>query len=152
MQIRSTAFAEGDTIPRRFTCDGSNQSPPLSWADSPPNTRSFALIADDPDAPRGTFTHWVIYRIPPGTTNLPAAVPTDARLENGARQGVNTSGQLGYTGPCPPPGPAHRYQFTVYALDAELDLPDRPDAAAMRKAMNGHILAQSTLRALYGRS
>src|SRR3989304_2756237 len=117
IQLTSSAFTDGSPIPARHTCDGPDVSPMLKWSGAPAGTKSFALICDDPDAPAGTWVHWVIYGIPPDTTDLPEGVPPDETLPDGSRQGKNDFGRIGYGGPCPPPGKPHRYYFKIYALD-----------------------------------
>ncbi|MBZ5506138.1 MAG: YbhB/YbcL family Raf kinase inhibitor-like protein [Acidobacteriia bacterium] len=150
--LTSTAFkAEGD-IPQRFTCDGDNISPPLSWRGTPNGTKSFALIVHDPDAPRpGGYTHWVIYAIPSSVTQLEENVPKRERVTGGGVQGANDGGRLGYTGPCPPSG-THRYYFRMYALDREVNLKAGAGKSDLEAAMKGHILAQTELMGKYKRS
>lgn len=148
--IASTAFAEGGIIPQQYTCDGSDISPPLSWSGVPEGTKSLALISDDPDAPAGTWVHWVLFNIPPETNELPENVPPDQTLASGARHGVNDFGRLGYGGPCPPSG-THRYYFKLYALDAMLDLSGRVTKADLLSAVAGHILAEGQLMGKYRR-
>jgi len=151
--ITSAAFEDGGTIPSRHTADGADVSPPLSWQTPPEGTVSLALIVDDPDAPRGAWTHWVLYDLPAGQTSLPEGVPTDNALPElgGARQGVNDFRDIGYGGPSPPPGPVHHYRFTLYALDSELGLPPGASKAEVEKAMQGHVLGQARLVGTYGR-
>src|SRR5438128_2167054 len=120
MRLVSTAFLEGSPIPRKHTGDGSDVSPPLEWSDVPEGTKSLALICDDPDAPRGTWVHWVVFNIPAERKDLPEAQPPRGSLPSGARQGKNDFGKLGYGGPAPPPGKPHRYMFKLYALDTTL--------------------------------
>jgi len=151
IQLTSTAFAEGQPIPHKYTCDGSDVSPPLAWTDAAANTKSFALIADDPDAPMGTWVHWVIYNLPPDTTALAEDTPKLDSLPNGAKQGLNDFKNTGYNGPCPPPGKPHRYFFKLYALDAQLNLPSGLTKKQLLKAMDGHILAQGQLMGTYQR-
>lgn len=146
----SKAFGSGETIPRKYTCDGPDLSPSLRWTDPPAGTKSLALICDDPDAPIGTWVHWVFYGISQDTRELPEGVPKDKVLEDG-RQGKNDFGRIGYGGPCPPRGPAHRYFFKLYALDRELDLSPGMTKASLLKAMEGHILARAELMGRYGR-
>jgi Raf kinase inhibitor-like YbhB/YbcL family protein len=150
INVTSTAFEEGGAIPTRYTCDGPDVSPPLSWSSVPDGTRSLALIADDPDAPSGTFVHWVIYNLPPDMRRLPEDVPNRETLPSGARQGVNGAGSIGYMGPCPPSG-AHRYFFKVYALDTELDLGRRATKEDLVSIMEEHVLAQGQLMGIYRR-
>ncbi len=151
MKISSAAFSAGETIPKKFTCDGPDTSPQLSWTEAPAKTQSFALIMDDPDAPVGTWVHWVLFDLPSDTKELPEGVPKQDQLANGARQGRNDFGKIGYGGPCPPPGNAHRYFFKLYALDAKLNLKAGAAKADAERAMKGHILAQAKLIGKYGR-
>lgn len=148
--LTSSAFPSGQPIPRQYTCDGTNISPSLNWANSPENTKSFALIADDPDAPSGTWVHWVIYNIPNTSTELPENIPNHAQLTDGSLQGMNSWPKLGYGGPCPPAG-AHRYFFKLYALDCTLALTSGASKEALLAAMQGHILAQAELMGTYQR-
>jgi Raf kinase inhibitor-like YbhB/YbcL family protein len=149
-QLTSTAFKHGETIPRKYSCDGQDISPPLAWGDPPQGTQSFALIMDDPDAPAGVWVHWVLYNLPAGSRGLPEAVPTDAQLADGSRQGKNSWGKVGYGGPCPPRG-THRYFFRLYALDRALDLAAGASKEQLLKAMEGHILTQAELMGKYTR-
>ncbi len=150
LSISSTAFAAGKPIPAVYSCKGRSVSPPLAWAGTPATTKSFALILDDPDAPSGTFVHWVIYNIPASSGSLPEAVPASAQLPDGSVQGNNGAGQLGYTGPCPPSG-THRYFFKLYALDAALTLPSGASKDQLLKAMQGHVLAQGELMGTFSK-
>jgi Raf kinase inhibitor-like YbhB/YbcL family protein len=150
LEISSTAFSEGEMIPIRYTCDGPDVSPDLSWSGVSGATKSLALICDDPDAPMGTWVHWVLFNIPSGASGLPAEIPSDAALENGARHGTNDFGRLGYGGPCPPGG-THRYFFKLYALDTALNLDSGITKAELLEAMQGHILAESQLMGKYKR-
>ena len=149
--LTSTAFREGETIPRTYTADGENVSPPLQWGDPPAGTQGFALIADDPDAPRGTWVHWVLFDLPPGERGLGEGVPAAESLPNGAKQGKNDFGKLGYGGPSPPPGKPHRYFFKLYALDTLLALQPGVTKAQVEAAMKGHVLAEGRLMGKYGR-
>lgn len=149
--ITSSAFSPNGTIPRRHTCDGENLSPALSWSGAPEGTQTFALIMDDPDAPRGVFTHWVLFNLPGSTTSLPEGVPARERLDNGAVHGQTSAGRMGYEGPCPPPGRPHRYRFFLYALDTSLDLKPGATKQAVLQAIQGHILAEAQLVGTYGR-
>ncbi|MGA9779047.1 MAG: YbhB/YbcL family Raf kinase inhibitor-like protein [Limisphaerales bacterium] len=151
IQITSTAFAEGQPIPDKYTCAGLNVSPPLQWANAPAGIKSFALIADDPDAPMGTWIHWVIYNLPPATTALAENTPPSSELPGGTKQGINDFGQTGYGGPCPPPGRPHRYFFKIYALDLPLNLKSGATRKELLKAMDGHVLAQGQLVGTYQR-
>ncbi|HZT23972.1 MAG TPA: YbhB/YbcL family Raf kinase inhibitor-like protein [Verrucomicrobiae bacterium] len=151
LQLTSAAFADGQFIPQKFTCEGDDISPPLTWKNAPVGTKSFALIADDPDAPAGTWVHWVIWNLPASATSLEENTPPSGSLANGARQGLNDFHRLGYGGPCPPPGKAHRYFFKLYALDAVLDLPSGAAKRDLLQAMAGHVLAQGQLMGKYQR-
>jgi len=149
--ITSPAFVAGAKIPVEYTCDGQNSSPPLAWGDGPAGIVSFALITDDPDAPSGAFTHWVIFNLPPDTRGLPEAVPAENKLPSGALQGKNGFGKIGYAGPCPPPGSPHHYRFTLYALDKSLDLAAGVSKEQALRGMQGHVLAESQLIGVYQR-
>lgn len=151
LEIISTQFQNGQYIPVMYTGEGENISPPLSWQGTPAGTRSYAVIADDPDAPRRTWVHWVIYNIPANSAGLPEAVPVADSLPDGSRQGRNDFGRGGYGGPMPPRGPEHRYFFKLYALDCVLDLGPRVTKAELLKAMQGHVLAEARLVGLYKR-
>lgn len=140
LDLRSNAFEKGDFIPVKYTCKGEDVSPDLNWSDIPDGTKSFALICDDPDAPVGTWVHWVIFDIPADKRNLPEGVSTDEVLPDGTKQGINDFGNIGYGGPCPPPGPAHRYFFKLYALDTMLNLKPGIKKGVLLNAMKGHIL------------
>lgn len=149
MEFTSAAFQYGGPIPDKYSCNGQNVSPELSWSGIPEGTRSMAIILDDPDAPRGTFNHWVIYNIPAGTTGLSEAVSRASRLSDGTMQGKNSFGEIGYGGPCPPRGSSHRYYFTLYALDITLDLDAGATKAQVLAAMEGHLLAQAETMGTY---
>jgi Raf kinase inhibitor-like YbhB/YbcL family protein len=150
MQITSSAFREGQAIPRKYTCDGEDVSPPLSWSGAPEGTKSFALISDDPDAPVGTWVHWVIYDLPAGVTFLPEGVEAVKRPQVGGTNGITDFRRLGYGGPCPPSG-THRYFFKLYALDTVMDLPAGVTRKELLQAMEGHILAEAQLMGKYSR-
>ena len=148
MKLESSAFSSAQPVPQKHTCDGSDVSPALSWSDVPQGTKSFALIADDPDAPVGTWVHWVIFNLSAQTNALPEAVPkTDSTA--GGIQGRNDFGKIGYGGPCPPPGKPHRYFFKLYALDATLDLRAGAKKQDVERAMQGHVLGQAELMGTY---
>jgi len=151
--LTSAAFAHNTEIPVKHTCDGENLSPALAWGESPPGTVELALICNDPDAPSGNWTHWVIYGISPDERSLPEGVSDAETLHEfgGAKQGLNDSGGIGYTGPCPPAGRVHHYHFRLYALDAATDLPPGATEAALRSATAGHVLARSEVVGLYSR-
>jgi len=152
IEISSPAFLEGDTIPVKFTCDGTDVSPALTWSAPPEGTKSLALICDDPDAPRGTWVHWVLFNIPPTITGLPEAVVIDKDESiKGALEGVTDFGNNTYGGPCPPRGPAHRYYFKIYTMDQILELTEKATKADVEKAMKGHILAMGQLMGTYKR-
>ena len=148
--VTSSAFKEGGMIPAKYTCDGNNSSPPLNWQQPPQGTKSFALISDDPDAPVGTWVHWVMWNIPAETNQLPENVPPKKELPDGSRQGITDFGRSGYGGPCPPSG-THRYYFKVYALDQMLDIPVTSTKQNLLEAMKGHILAEGMLMGKYKR-
>jgi len=151
IKIKSSAFEQGGMIPKKYTCDGEDVSPPLTWSNVPANSKCFALINDDPDAPAGTWVHWVIYNIPGDSKELPEAVPPKKNLENGAVQGTNDFGKFGYGGPCPPGG-THRYYLKLYALDTTLSLQGDVTRGRLLEAMKGHILAEGQLMGKYSRS
>ena len=149
--LTSTAFTNGAAIPRQYTCDGADLSPVLHWNAAPAGTQSFALIADDPDAPAGTWTHWIIWNIPAKTTALPEGVPKVEESRDGARQGNNDFKRIGYGGPCPPPGKTHHYFFKLYALDAKLELKAGASRSDLDRAIDGHVLAQTRWMGTYRR-
>jgi len=149
--LKATAFTDGGGIPKKYTCDGADVSPALNWNNAPAGTQSFALIADDPDAPVGTWTHWIIWNIPASATALPESVPKVGDAADGARQGRNDFKRIGYGGPCPPPGKPHRYFFKLYALDARLDVKAGAGRNDLERAMKGHVLSQTELMGTYGR-
>lgn len=149
MQITSSAFSQGAVIPDEFTCKGDNKSPQISWSDPPAGTQSLALIVEDPDAPAGTYTHWIAYNISPLKKSLPAHLQSAPHLE-GLMQGKNDFGHTGYGGPCPPKGDkAHRYFFRIYALDTRLDLPPGAGRQQLEEAMLDHIIGQGELMGKY---
>ena len=137
-------------IPARYTCDGQDISPPLAWDSVPEGSRSLALICDDPDAPVGTWVHWVVFNLPPDGGGLPEQVPTKKKLSDGTLQGISDFRRIGYGGPCPPGG-VHRYFFKLYALDTVLSLDAGITRSALERAMQGHILAEARLMGRYGR-
>lgn len=150
MKLTTTSFQAGQ-IPRDYTCDGTDRSPQLTWTAPPDETRSLALLVTDPDAPAGTWVHWVLFNLPADTRGLPEGLPTQPSLPDGSSQGQNDFGRLGYGGPCPPRGSNHRYVFDLYALDAVLKLQPGATRAQVEKAMQGHILGRTSLTARYGR-
>jgi hypothetical protein len=150
MEIKSSAFGSGEMIPAKYTCDGADFSPQLEWSRSPAGAKSFALICDDPDAPMGTWVHWVIYDIPPSATMLAEGITREKDLPGGGTQGINDFRKIGYGGPCPPGG-THRYFFKLYALDAMLGLKPGITKDQLLTAMRGHILAEAQLMGTYRR-
>ncbi|MGB9741724.1 MAG: YbhB/YbcL family Raf kinase inhibitor-like protein [candidate division WOR-3 bacterium] len=149
--LSSPAFAAGQKIPPKYTGDGEDVSPALNWDNVPEKTRSFALICSDPDAPVGTFIHWVIYDIPAEVRGLAEGLPRDGVLDNGARQGINGFRNIGYNGPKPPPGKPHRYFFRLYALDTVLEVEPGISAGRLQGLIAGHILSEAELMGVYGR-
>lgn len=150
-ELKASEFQSGGVIPKKFTCDGGDVSPALQWTEPPAGAQSFALIMDDPDAPGGTWVHWVLFNLPGTARELPEGVPPDAELSNGGRHGESSFGQLGYGGPCPPPGPPHRYFFKLYALDAKTRLDPGATKADLERTVKGHILAKAELVGRYRR-
>lgn len=151
MNVASSAFDEGTNIPKKYTCEGTNVSPQLQLSGIPAGTKSIALICDDPDAPMGTWVHWLLYNLPADTTTLAEGIAKTDSLPNGAAQGVNSGGKVGYDGPCPPPGNPHRYFFKVYALDTKLSLASRTTKKDVEAAMQGHILDKAAVMGKYQR-
>jgi Raf kinase inhibitor-like YbhB/YbcL family protein len=151
MELKSSAFQAGGDIPRKHTCDANDVSPELSWGNVPVGTRAFAMITDDPDAPAGTWVHWVIYDLPADTKELAEGVPTTEALTNGAKQGTNDFRKLGYGGPCPPPGLPHRYFFRLYALDAPTGLKPGASKQQLLKAIENHVLGEAEIIGRYKR-
>jgi Raf kinase inhibitor-like YbhB/YbcL family protein len=155
IRLRSDAFADGGDIPKAYTCDGKDTSPPLEWSGVPGGARSLALVVEDPDALRGTWAHWILFDLAPDVVGLPGAVPGGETFApkagaKAARQGKNDFGHLGYGGPCPPSG-THRYVFRLYALDGELALEPGATREQVLRAMNGHVLAEGRLTGRYRR-
>ncbi len=148
IKITSPAFADGDFIPSKYTCDGQDISPPLAWEGIPAGTRSITIICDDPDASGGTFVHWVLFNIPPDKNGLPENFPDDETLPDGTRQGITDFEKIGYGGPCPASG-THRYVFKIYALDDKIDIAIIADKQLLLSAMEGHLLAQGRLIGKY---
>jgi Raf kinase inhibitor-like YbhB/YbcL family protein len=151
LSISSPAFNEGDKIPPEYTCDGQDISPQIDWGVIPKEARSLVLIVDDPDAPSGAFTHWVIFNIPPGRSQLLRGLPLTPELSDGSIQGSNDFGRIGYAGPCPPPGMPHRYHFNLYALDKQIDLNAGCSKYQVLDAIKGHILSQGKFSGTYQR-
>ena len=150
IKITSSAFEEGGMIPAKYTCDGADISPPLQWDAVPQGSKSIALICDDPDAPMGTWVHWVLFNLPSDAKELAENIPPVETLPNGARQGLSDFGRIGYGGPCPPSG-THRYFFKIYALDTEIGLEAGANKRQLLKAMEGHMLEQGQLVGKYKR-
>jgi len=150
IKVSSAAFEEGGMIPAKYTCDEDDISPPLVWDSIPEGTKTLAFICDDPDAPMGTWVHWILFNLPVDISELPENVPPERELESGAKQGTNDFGRIGYGGPCPPGG-THRYYFKLYALDAVLDLEAGARKPQLLEAMEGHILAEGQLMGRYSR-
>lgn len=151
LSISSPAFKEGDSIPLEYSCDGLDISPQLDWDFVPQETKSLVLIVDDPDAPNGTFTHWVLFNIPPNINRLSKSFPLIPKLNDGTIQGSNDFGVIGYRGPCPPPGLSHRYSFKLYAVDKQLNLQAGSSKTKVEDAIRGHVLAQGQLTGIYQR-
>ncbi|MGH9407749.1 MAG: YbhB/YbcL family Raf kinase inhibitor-like protein [Terriglobia bacterium] len=151
LSLISSAFNAQGMIPSRYTCSGANVSPALMWANPPAGTRSFALIVTDPDAPGGTFTHWVAFNLPPGQHRLSEGLPQRAQIAAGGAQGSNDFPGIGYEGPCPPPGNPHHYFFRLYALDCRLPLKPGATRGQVERAMKGHVLGEAVLTGLFGR-
>jgi hypothetical protein len=151
IELKTTSFTPGGFIPKRFTCEAANVSPALAWTDPPPGTQSFAIIEDDPDAPSGTFVHWLAYDLPAAYHGLPEGLSGNAQMAGGGRQGTNDFSRTGYGGPCPPRGRPHRYFIRLYALDAILNLRPAATRKELEAAMQGHILAQAGLMGRFQR-
>ena len=152
LKVSSSTFFAGETMPEFTTCEGEDTSPALKWSDAPDGTKSFAIIADDPDAPNTTWVHWIVYDIPASVTFLEEGQGSSESIFHGAKHGVNDFGNKNYGGPCPPAGHGvHRYYFKVYALDEMLDLEPGPSKAELLEAMEGHILAKGSIKGLYER-
>ena len=150
IELKSDAFTHQGSIPARYTCTGENISPALTWSDPPAGTQSFALIMDDPDAPAGTWVHWVLFNIPASARGLEEAIPSEGQRSDGSMHGRNSNGNLGYNGPCPPSG-THRYFFKLYALDEMLGISAGADKGELLKAMEGHQLAEGQLMGTFSK-
>lgn len=150
IKLTSTAFKEGESIPRAYTCDGVNISPPLEWSGVPKTAKTIAIVADDPDAPGGTWVHWVLYNLPANNIGLVENLPATENLTAGGFQGKNDFGKIGFGGPCPPSG-THRYFFRIFALDSELPLKAGATKAELMKAMDDHVVLQGQLMGTYRR-
>lgn len=151
LQVSSKSFPADADIPKKYTCDGQNISPELAWENLPEDTRSVTVLLQDPDAPGGTFTHWVMYDLPVGMQTVAEGVPPAGEIPGGGLQGLNDFGKVGYGGPCPPPGHAHRYIFRVFALDQTLALPSQASKSSVQQAMHGHVLAEGELTGKFHR-
>ncbi len=151
IKVTSRAFKDGGPIPRQYTCDGPDVSPPLAWGPVPGGAKTVALIADDPDAPVGTWVHWVLYDLPAKVNELPEKVPPDKKLSLGGVHGTNDFKRIGYGGPCPPSG-THRYYFKIYALDRGLNLGPGATKQQLLQAMEGNVLDQGQIMGTYKRS
>jgi Raf kinase inhibitor-like YbhB/YbcL family protein len=145
MTLTSPVISPGAAISSYFSCTGADRSPALVWSNAPQSTKTFALIVEDPDAPGGTFIHWVAYNIPVSVTSLPAGVPQSAEIAGGGTNGINSFDRVGYNGPCPPPGKMHHYHFRLFAVDSTLTPGDKANAAALESAMKGHVVASTEL-------
>ena len=150
IKITSPAFEEEGMIPEKHSCDGIDVSPALAWTSAPEGTKTFAIICDDPDAPMGTWVHWVLFNLPESVRELHESIPPERELKNGGKQGMNDFHKVGYGGPCPPGG-THRYFFKIYALDVEIDLEAGATKSDLLRAMEGHILAEGQLMGKYQR-
>ncbi len=151
MNVSSPSFSDGGDIAKKFTCDGADLSPQLSWDAAPGGTKSFALLVDDPDAPVGNWNHWTMWNIPADSRGLPEGVSKKASLPDGSQQGMNDFRKPGYNGPCPPPGKPHRYYFNLFALDKSLELKAAAGKKELEAAMKGHVLAEGQVMGRYGR-
>jgi Raf kinase inhibitor-like YbhB/YbcL family protein len=145
MNLTSSVISSGAAISPDYACTGADHSPALAWSNAPESTKTFALIVEDPDAPSGTFIHWIVFDIPARVTSLPSGVPQTAEITGGGINGINGFDHIGYNGPCPPPGKTHHYYFRLFALDAMVSPGDRANADSLRAAMNGHVLATAQL-------
>ncbi|EEF57031.1 YbhB/YbcL family Raf kinase inhibitor-like protein [Pedosphaera parvula] len=149
LKLSSASFSDGQPIPEKYTCEGKNFSPPLSWNGGVPGTKTFALTCVDPDAPGGTWTHWIIYNLPENVTELPENISKVEAPPSGGRQGVNSFHKVGYSGPCPPRGQTHHYIFEVYALNEQLQLKSKASRKDFEAAIKGHVLARGRLVGTY---
>ena len=151
LTLSSPSFSNGGDIAKKFTCEGADLSPQMSWTDPPAGTKSFALLVDDPDAPVGNWNHWALWNLPPSARGLSEGMSKEARLPDGSQQGLNDFRKTGYNGPCPPAGKPHRYYFKLFALDAKLDLKAGSGKPELEAAIKGHILAQAESMGRFGR-
>ncbi len=151
LKITSSAFKNGDNIPVKYTCEGSNVSPPLKWTNNIQGVKTYVLIVDDPDAPGGDFVHWLAYNIPANYSSLSEDVTTTRNIPDEVHQGTNSFGRIGYKGPCPPPGNAHHYYFKIYALNTAIKYESGAEKHQLLKAMQGHIIAEGQLMGKFKR-
>ena len=151
LQVESSSFTGGGSIPQRFTCDGAGISPALKWSAPPSGAKSLAIVVHDPDAPID-FTHWIVFDIPPGVRSLAEGASSEGAMPEGAFEGTTDFGRTGYGGPCPPGGRRHHYRFHVYALDVRFDLPAGANRRQLESAMDGHILAGGEIVGVYRRT
>lgn len=151
LTISSPSFPSEGNIPKKFTCDGADVSPRLTWTEPPAGTKSFALLVDDPDAPAGNWNHWTLWNLPAGARGLPEGISRQESLPDGSQQGKNDFRKTGYNGPCPPPGKPHRYYFKLFALDRKLDVKGDAAKRDLESAMKGHVLGQAEWMGRYGR-
>lgn len=151
INLSSDAFRNGGELPPVYTCKGQDISPRLTWEGVPAGTKSVTLVMDDPDAPGGTFSHWILYNLPPETRVLPAAIPANQSLPDGSRQGINDFRRTGYSGPCPPPGKSHRYYFRLFALDIILPQTGSLTRETLLKSIEGHVIAKGEIMGFFKR-
>ena len=151
MEVVFEGIINGEKVPERYTCDGAGVSPEIDWRNAPTGTKSFAVVMDDPDAPRGLFTHWMVWGIPLKSNNLPGHLPAQRELSGGIKQGVNTGGAYGYAPCCPPPGKVHHYTFSFLALDIEPDMPAGVNRERFDKTLKGHVLEEASVTGIYER-
>jgi len=152
IRVTSPAFEPGESIPRQYTDDGQDESPPLKWDHAPAGTKHFAIVCEDPDATKGLFTHWLAFNLPAESRGLGKGFPKEPTLPDGTVQGTNGFGRIGYSGPAPPRGKPHRYTFRVYALDGPLELPPGAHRDDLATAMFDHVLAEGQLQGVYART
>ena len=151
LDVTSSAFNDGQAIPKQYTADGKNISPPIKWNAPPEGTKSVAVICDDPDAPVGNWNHWTLWNLPATARGLPEGMSKEPRFSDGSQQGLNDFRKTGYNGPCPPQGKPHRYYFKLFALDVKLELKSGAGKRELDAAMQGHILAQAEWMGRYRR-
>jgi Raf kinase inhibitor-like YbhB/YbcL family protein len=151
LKLATSAFTFGEKIPKQYTADGKNISPSLSWQEPPKGTKSFVIIVDDPDAPAGVWTHWIVYNIPPDTTSLKEGISRDKKLPDGSLQGKNSGGHIGYDGPAPPKGKTHRYFFNIFALNTVLKAPPGANKKTIESLMERHVIGEGQMMGTYER-